>query len=81
MQEVWAAIKVGGGTTAAMLAAAGIEGQSISIPVAAAVMVFVGSLMWYLSAKFQRVDDRLQNIERALKNCPRNKNGVCETKE
>ena len=81
MHELWAAGKIGAATSWTMWAVGNIEGQNISITVAAGVCVFVSSLIWWLSAKFQRVDDRLSNIERALQHCPRNQNGVCETKD
>jgi hypothetical protein len=76
-----AGITVGAVTTVSMFAAASLDGSTISVEAAVGVVVFISGLVWWMSAKFQRMDDRLQNIERALQNCPQNKNGICEAED
>jgi hypothetical protein len=81
MIDGFVGITVGTATTVGMLAAASLDGSTISIEAAVGVVIFISSLVWWMSSKFQRMDDRLSNIERSLENCPRNKNGVCETQD
>jgi len=84
MNELVAAIKLGGITGTTMFAVSNIEGQSISVTVAATCAVFIGGITWWLSSRFQQIADdqnamkhRLRRIDEALRNCPAQRDAQC----
>lgn len=69
-------LKVGGVTGAAMVAteALVLENGRVSVVVAVSCTVFICGIVWWLASRFQRVDDRLSNMERRLDSLPCDKN-------
>jgi hypothetical protein len=79
------------GTAATALAAVTIDGASISVELAGAIFVGGGSMVWWMASKFRGLDDhavrtnerldgfaeRMENMEKVLKNCPATKNVPC----
>lgn len=61
---------LGGATGATLLASAGLEQGSISIMAAASCTVFVAGAVWWLSAKFQRIDDKLNFLHKRMDELP-----------
>lgn len=69
-------LKVGGSTGLAMLAAESVllENGKVSLVVAVSCTTFICAIVWWLASRFQRVDDRLSNMERRLDSLPCDKN-------
>ena len=72
MNELWAAVKVGSSTGIAMFAAESmpIEDGKVSVVVAVTCTVFICGIVWWLASRFQRIDDRLHNIEKRFESLP-----------
>jgi hypothetical protein len=72
-------LKVGGMTGATMLAAETVllEHGRVSVVVAVSCTVFICGIVWWLASRFQKVDDRLSNMERQLDSLPCDRN-KCE---
>lgn len=47
-----------------------LEQGSVSLVVAVSCTTFIGSLVWFISSKFQRISDRLDSIEKQLTKLP-----------
>lgn len=75
MSELWLGIKMGGAVSGSMVAAANIDGGNISVTAAVGVCVSVAGMTWWLSSRFQKIDDRLTSIETRLTSLP------CDKKE
>jgi hypothetical protein len=70
MHELIAAAKIGVSTGATMLAAtnisANIEDGRISVVVAVTCTVFICGIVWWLSSRFQKIEDSTAQTNRRL---------------
>ena len=68
LHGIWIGLLTSGGYFATSL----IEDHSVALQVIVPIMLFVSSAVWWMASRFQRIDDRLKDIEKALDKCPVN---------
>jgi hypothetical protein len=78
MSNLFASLAIATATSGTFCATS-ILTSDAAIPLkdALGLLAFVAGLVWWLSRRFQNIDDRLKTIERNLDNRPCQKHGDC----
>ncbi len=70
MEPLAIGAKIGAACGSALFASSGLDEGNISIVAAITCMVFVCGVVWWLAAKFQRLDDKLEYMHKRMEGLP-----------
>ena len=84
-----------GGTVATVMAVVSLDGATISVELAGTIFVSGCGLVWWLSARFTKIDDNqkastaalerlkteVEELRKILRNCPLAHGDKCETQD